>query len=124
MGYLLHVANTEETNLAIAAKWDAQTETYLKADAELRTRWWRHPYVLRQVNERICGQRLAGWGGGMHQLVRERFSEHLPFGRGVSVGGGVGGKEMDLLRADIVEHMTIYELSTVRIDTGLSLIHI
>ncbi len=115
------MTNTDEVNAAIAAKWNEQTVSYKTADPELRTRWWRHPYVLRQVNERICGQRLPGWGGGIHQLIKDRYGELLPFGRGVSVGGGAGGKEMDVLRAGIVEHMTVYELASVRIDTGREL---
>lgn len=112
---------TDETSAAIAAKWNRQTESYRTLDTELRTRWWRHPYVLRQVNERISGQRLPGWSGGMQQLVRDRFGDQLPFGRAISVGGGVGGKEMELIRAGVVEHVTIYELSDVRIDTGRDL---
>lgn len=114
-------STTPDHSAAIAAKWDNQTNAYKTADPELRTRWWRHPYVLRQVNERICGQRLPGWGGGMHQLVKDFVGDDLPFERGISVGGGVGAKEMDVIDAGVVEHMTVFELSTVRIETGREL---
>jgi len=109
---------TAEVNAVIAANWDSQTKKYERADPELRTRWWRHPYALRQINERLCGERSAGWSGGMLRLVQDRCGDELPFGRGISVGGGTGGKEMELISAGIVQHMTIYELSSVRIERG------
>ncbi|MGI9624542.1 MAG: class I SAM-dependent methyltransferase [Acidimicrobiales bacterium] len=102
----------------VAAKWDRENQRNLGADKNLRTRWWKHPYVLRRVNQRLCGEPEKLWGGGMHRWLERRFGDELPFQRAISVGGGTGGKEMDLIESGIVEHMTVYEYSESRIETG------
>lgn len=109
----------DKTTTAIADAWNKKTEA--AKSAPLRTRWWTNPYVIAKLNERICGQAIPGFSSGMQNLVRSRYGEHLPFGRGISVGGGVGNKEMSAIDAGLVEHMTIYEFSDVRIQSGREL---
>jgi ubiquinone/menaquinone biosynthesis C-methylase UbiE len=52
------------------------------------------------------------------ELVRTQAKLQLPFDKGISVGGGTGQKEMNLLRQGIVNEIEVYEYSEARIALG------
>jgi SAM-dependent methyltransferase len=98
----------------IAQHW---SQVYQKK-SDLILRWWESDYVVRHINRKVCGEPLSGISSGPHQLALNRFGTRAPFGRGISVGGGIGFKEVDLLRRGLVRHMVIYDLSPQAITTG------
>lgn len=95
-----------------AAHWTGRELELFSADS-----WWQQPLVVEHVNERICGERIAGLAGGDERLLRSRLGGRT-LGRGVSVGAGNGMKEMVLLRAGLVEHFDLYEIAESRIAFG------
>lgn len=76
--------------------------------------------IRRHVNRLICGEERERPSEGMHVLLeRELGTRRL--GRGVSVGAGIGAKEMRLLARGLVDRFDLYELSTQRIAKGREL---
>ncbi len=84
------------------------------------TRWWQHPLIVRHVNESICGVPVDGEAAGDVWLLERRLPGRV-FGRGISIGCGSGPKEMALLRAGLVSHFDLYEVSDARIQQGQEL---
>ena len=85
-----------------------------------RSRWWNWPRIIEFQNERICGKLVQGWGAGLVTELRKR-SHGLAFSRGISVACGNGSKEMVLLRAGVVQHFDLFEISEARIAQGRDL---
>lgn len=111
-----------ETQRRVAEKWNAST----RARRIPRTRWWEIPTVVRHINRRVAGEPTNGLSDGLRRLAEHRLaerSEPTPLGRGVSVGGGAGQKEMALLEAGLVERFDVFELSEARIEQGRELAH-
>jgi SAM-dependent methyltransferase len=53
-----------------------------------------------------------------NQVLKDRLS--LPQGaRGISIGVGIGTKEIDLLKRGIVDHIEMWEISQARVDASL-----
>ena len=88
---------------------------------ELMTRWWHSEYIVRRINKRVCGESLPRTSSGLHQLALQRFSGQAPFARGVSIGCGMAGKERAVLKCGLVDHFTLFELSSVGIERGRQL---
>ena len=93
----------------------------LAPHAHLKLRWWQSKRIIRHINKLVCGADVAGFSQGLVEWVRARAGSQLPFGKGISVGGGAGQKEMELMRQGIVHTFDIYEYSDVRIQTGINL---
>ena len=101
-------------NAGIGDYWSSQ---YAKTST-LVTRWWECEYIVRRINQRVCGQPLPGMSAGLHQLAKERFGSRVPFARGVSIGCGTGHKERGLIQSGVVQHFTLFELSAVAVEQG------
>jgi SAM-dependent methyltransferase len=84
----------------------------------LVTRWWESDYIIRRINRRVCGESLPGMTSGLHQLALQRFAGQVPFEHGVSIGCGTGLKERSVIRSGLVDHFTLFELSSVGIERG------
>jgi SAM-dependent methyltransferase len=106
----LHLTATDR----IAQHWS----TVYKQKTDLVVRWWESDYVVRHINRNVCGESLSGLSSGLHQLALNRLGACAQLGRGISVGGGTGSKEIDLLRRGLVRQMVIYDLSPQAIITG------
>ena len=81
-----------------------------------KRRWWQSPAVLRHLNRLICGEPIEGpWAG-----LTQRLRKHRPEGwdRGISVACGEGVKEMILVKAGLVRHFDLYEISEARVERG------
>lgn len=100
--------------------WSAQRGPVSATGEALRLRWWQSPAVLRDINRRVSGQMIDGVSAGLIALLKERYSDQLPLAKGVSVGCGSGVKEMDLLRAGLVDEFHLFELSEARVEKGRS----
>ncbi len=59
--------------------------------SRLTTRWWESDYIVKRINRRVCGE---------------------------SIGCGTGSKERNVIRSGLVEHFTLFELSSVAIEQG------
>jgi SAM-dependent methyltransferase len=94
-----------------AAYWDRP------APVAKRARWWTWPRIVAFQNERICGERVTGWGAGLTRELARRFP-YRTFRRGVSVGCGNGVKELALLQSGLVQHFDLFEISETRIARG------
>jgi SAM-dependent methyltransferase len=98
----------------IGAHWSA----VYQRKSERVVRWWESDYVVRQINRKVCGAPLSGISSGLHQHAVDRFAARIPFGAGISVGGGTGFKELDLIQRGLVSRFTIYDLSEYAISAG------
>lgn len=98
-----------------ARHWDERSK---RRHAFVAVRWWQSPQILRHINRRLCGEPLDGFAAGLRaRLARELGGKVLA--RGVSVGCGNGSKEMELLKAGLVEDFDLFEISQVRVSHGL-----
>ena len=106
-------SGTKERDAKVAAEWDKRAQNA----ANIPTRWWQFPSIIRHINKRVCGDPVDGLS---HGLLR-RLQAHKPnvsWQRGVSVGCGAGQKEMELIRQGVVEHFDLYELAGLRLEQG------
>jgi len=71
--------------------------------------------------EVVCGEQVSGFSQGSINLVRQYAGSSIPFKKGISVGGGNGHKEINLIKQGIVDTFNLYELSKVRISAGKEL---
>ena len=110
-----HVQDQQKT---IGDHWSKKTASH---QAGLKLRWWQSELIVRHINRLVCGDDIAGFSQGLVELVRSRAAPSLPFGKGISVGGGTGQKEMGLMRQGIVHRFDIYEYSDARIQAGIQL---
>jgi SAM-dependent methyltransferase len=83
----------------------------------LVTRWWQSDLIVSHINQRVCGEYLPGLSLGLYRWLLKEYGP-FPLNRGVSVGCGEGSKEMDVLRAGIVNEFELFELSTFAIASG------
>jgi SAM-dependent methyltransferase len=101
-----------------AAKIGDYWSSQYSATSRLITRWWDSDYIVQRINRSICGEPLPGLSSGLHRLAMQYFAEQVPFARGVSVGCGLGSKERNVLEIGLVEHFTLFELSSVAVERG------
>lgn len=90
--------------------WDKRV--YEKA----RSSWWDSEQLIRHMNYLICGEELQGWNAGaIKQLRKIRYT----YETAVSIGCGIGNKEMQLLEQGVVDKFICFELSGERIRIGV-----
>lgn len=97
---------------------DHWSGVYRKPETPLKTRWWQCEHIVRHINKRVCGEALSDTSAGLHKLALDRFAGQVPFGRGVSIGSGAGHKERAAIECGLVEHFTLYELSSAAVEMG------
>lgn len=86
-----------------------------------RVGWWHNPFVVKRINQRICGREVEGRGQGLIEWLRDSYGCLFPLAKGISVGCGDGSKEALLLEAGIVGSFDLYELSEKSVERGRSL---
>lgn len=101
-------------NLSTGDHWSTQ---YSKR-ATVVNRWWDSDYIVRRINRRVCGESLPGLSAGLHRVALQRFASQVPFARGVSIGSGTGSKERNIIQIGLVDHFTLFELSSVGVERG------
>jgi SAM-dependent methyltransferase len=100
----------------IADHWDSRTA----AGHAGRINWWQSTLIREHVNRLVAGRPFKRISQGLLHTVREHVGDRT-FDLGVSVGCGVGNKEMALIREGLVQRFDLYELSPARIDRGRQL---
>lgn len=76
--------------------------------------WWTCRPVIRHLNRLICGDALDGISQGLCQKAKQRLNRKLEVG--VSVGCGIGVKEMNLIQWGLVDRMICFDLSEERLN--------
>ncbi|MBK6687601.1 MAG: class I SAM-dependent methyltransferase [Deltaproteobacteria bacterium] len=107
----------------VGQHWDQVQRDVQAGRTPPRTRWWESPTVRQHLNRLLAPGAGDGIDEGLTQRARQRLTERglpadRPLPRGISVGGGQGIKEMLLLKANLVAHLELYELSEARIADG------
>ena len=97
------------TNQLIAKHWDNVTRTV----ALPRSRWWLSDRITRHVNRIVCGEDIPGFNQGAVALLNQK-TKGRTFKRGLSIGCGGAGKELNLMKRGVVEHFDLFELSAER----------
>ncbi|MGJ3250838.1 MAG: class I SAM-dependent methyltransferase [Elainellaceae cyanobacterium] len=110
----------QEINKQIDAHW-SNVAKKKSSSKNLKLRWWQSPHIIKHINQIVCGEPIPGFSQGLIDIVKERAGHSIPFRKGISVGGGNGQKEVDLIKQGIVEYFDIYELSQTRISIGREL---
>lgn len=110
----------KDINKIVGDHWSQITEMQI-SNTQLKLRWWQSPHIIKHINKIVCGEEISGFSQGLIQLARSRAKSLIPFEKGISVGGGTGQKEMNLLRQNIVKTFELYELSEVRIAQGIEM---
>ena len=106
-------------NKIIGNHWSKISEKNVGVPRVLR--WWQSPYIIKYINKIVCGREVAGFSQGLIELVKNKTKDFIPFEKGISVGGGNGEKEMNLIEQGIVQTFELYEFSEVRIAQGKAL---
>lgn len=110
----------DNLNEKIGKHW-AEVTKKQSEQKNLKLRWWQNQHVIKHINHLICGEYISGHAQGLINRVKKLASDSLPYKRGISVGGGTGQKEMNLIKQGIVESFDLYELSQARISIGIEL---
>lgn len=92
-----------------------------KKIGELRLRWWQSPFIIRHINNKVCGEAVDGFSQGLINRTKKLLGDSLPFERGISVGCGNGTKEINLIRQNVVSSFDLFEFSEQRIADGIKL---
>lgn len=104
------------TTRRIADHWDRRTLETQPA----RTSWWQSRAVKRHINKLVCGEEYEGTGQGLVMELKRRLGGRV-LRRGVSIGAGIGNKEMRFVRLGLVERFDLFELSSARVEKGRAL---
>jgi predicted O-methyltransferase YrrM len=97
-----------------AAHWDSI------APLPQRARWWNWPRIVEFQNRRIVPTATTEWGDGLRAAVRSRYPERV-FARAASIACGDGAKELAWIKAGLVTHFNLFEISETRIAAGAAL---
>jgi SAM-dependent methyltransferase len=103
----------ERAKEAASRHWDS-----VKPDVVPR-RYWLFDDCIRAINRRM-GIDSPIWMAGLIDRLRERLNGHR-LDRGISIGCGAGGKEMQLIKHGIVDGFDLFEISKARIEQGQEL---
>jgi SAM-dependent methyltransferase len=110
--YLLNNNINSEYSKRVAKRWST-------AQSNPKVHWWTHPVVLKHINKIVCGKSVEGAWAGLEMRMQNLASQKM-FQRGISVGCGSASKELRLLQKGIVEHFDLFEISSARIEQGIS----
>ena len=102
---------------AVAAAW---WDEHYSGKRDPVWRWWESPEVAAYLGGLVCGLPCSGTADLAVQGIRAHCAGALPFARAVSVGCGSAYKEVALLRAGLVRHFTLYDISTAALASAQS----
>jgi len=89
--------------------WDEQVEA--AKEMPPNSAWWNSPIVIRHINKIACGEPLDRVHAGFHKRIDEMLAGTPRPRKALSVGCGVGTKEMDLLALGSIDMFECYEVS-------------
>ncbi|KQY45708.1 hypothetical protein ASD32_10870 [Rhizobium sp. Root483D2] len=82
-------------------------------------RYWLFPDCVRAINKRI-GTDSAAWMDGLIDKLKAQLAGKI-LERGISIGCGAGGKELQLIKCGIVGAFELFEISEQRVEQGKAL---
>lgn len=88
-----------------------------KNDCCERIHWGHSKKIVQHVTQLICKEPKDTISSAI-QCVIKNNCQNIPFNRAISVGCGIGNKEMTLIENGIVHHFDLYELSEEAIFLG------
>lgn len=110
---VLLMDQTPDTRLKASQHWDT-----IKAD-QIPRRYWLFPTCVRAINRRI-GSDSPLWMSALTDKLKSQL-DGKRLDRGISIGCGAGGKELQLIKGGIVQSFELYEISQQRILQGNAL---
>jgi SAM-dependent methyltransferase len=81
-----------------------------------KRRWWQSPTIIRHLNRVICGEPIEGAYSGLTECLRRKNPNG--WDRGISIACGDGSKEMRLIKAGLVRHFDLFEITAERVERG------
>lgn len=90
--------------------WSANYSDSLKK-TDGRSNWWQSPQIIRHINKTICGEPLDGWNSGGIKLLKQILPENGTIERALSIGCGLGSKEMRFVEENLVKEFICFDLS-------------
>ena len=110
----------ENLSKKVGAHWSKVTKDSSK-QKNLKLRWWQSPHIIRHINQLVSNEQIPGFSSGLISEVKKLAGSSIPYKKGISVGGGIGQKEISLIKQGLVNSFDLYELSEVRITSGREL---
>jgi SAM-dependent methyltransferase len=106
------MARGNENVAQIASHWDSAI------GRQPQLTWRSFPFILRWLHNKVCGQPINGPGAaGLNRVFKRRLNGRV-LKKGISIGGGAGVREIELIKYRYVEEMAVYDLSPARIAAG------
>lgn len=110
----------DHTNSAtVEQHWDKQNEAV--GETLPNSVWWLAPIVIRHINRVVCGEPIDGLHAGFHRRLAAAMADAPRPRRALSVGCGLGTKEMDALAAGVADTFECYDVSGAAINGARSI---
>jgi SAM-dependent methyltransferase len=93
-----------------AGYWSTQA-----GGARKRLVWGDFPLIKQHIAKRICGEERPTIVAALMERLRVLYGLAAPFEHGVSVGCGLGRKEIGIAKAGHVQHWDCFEISERRV---------
>ena len=94
--------------IAAASRWDLY---FGKEQASSSWVWWKEQAIINYLGKLICGEFCTRVEDLSIFGIKKHCAADVPFEHGLSVGCGVGYKEIALLQSGIVKYFTLYDIS-------------
>jgi SAM-dependent methyltransferase len=107
------------TSATVEQHWDKQNEAV--GEALPNSVWWLAPIVIRHINRIVCGEPIDGMHAGFHRRLAAAMADAPRPGRALSVGCGLGTKEMDAIAAGAADVFECYDISASAINGARSI---
>jgi SAM-dependent methyltransferase len=103
----------------VEAFWDKQVE--IAGEMPPGSAWWNTPHLIRHINKIVCGEPIDGIHAGFHRRINQLVADMPRPRKAVSVGCGVGTKEMDLMLGGEIDTFECYETSGATVEISRSI---
>lgn len=106
----------DEQTARAAAHWNEQI-VQLQSRTFSRIRWWEDETTLRHINSLVGQADLSVMHGAFHYRIRDHFGNKTGL-KAISVGCGMGAKELWLMQLANIARFDLYDISPVNIEMG------
>jgi SAM-dependent methyltransferase len=106
----------DEQVVKAAAHWDEQI-VQLQSRTVSRTRWWEDETTLRHINSLVGQPDPPIMHGAFHRRICDHFDGRSEL-KAISVGCGMGAKELWLMQLVDFDRFDLYDISPVNIELG------
>jgi SAM-dependent methyltransferase len=106
----------DEQTVKAAAHWDEQI-VQLQTRTVSRVRWWEDETTLRHINLLVGQPDPPVMHGAFHRRICDHFDGKSEL-KAISVGCGMGAKELWLMQLVDFDRFDLYDISPVNIEIG------